>query len=148
MQNDEFLDGLHHVGRQAKWVTSVCTGSLLLGAAGLLQGYRAASYWYARDYLESFGAIPDSARIVIDRNRATGGGMTAGVDFGLHLAGLWAGESAGKLVELCMEYAPAPPYGCGRPELADEATLNTAKNILGGKMPKDVVIETAKRRGM
>jgi cyclohexyl-isocyanide hydratase len=108
-------------------LASVCTGSLLLGAAGLLKGYRAAVHWGARDALSQFGAEPSNERVCIDRNRLTGAGITAGVDFGIAVAGHWAGESTGRLIELIMEYAPQPPFGTGRPDLADAQTLATAR---------------------
>ena len=114
-------------GSRARWVCSVCTGSLLLGAAGLLRGYRASVHWGARDALSQFGAEPSSDRVCMDRNRLTGGGITAGIDFGLAVAGHWAGESTGRLIELIMEYAPQPPYGTGHPDLADAQTLATAR---------------------
>ena len=117
-------------GSRARWVCSVCTGSLLLGAAGLLRGYRAAVHWGAREALAQFGAEPSSARVCVDRNRLTGGGITSGVDFGIAVAGLWAGESVGRVIELIMEYAPQPPYGTGRPELADPQTLAAARAAL------------------
>jgi cyclohexyl-isocyanide hydratase len=114
-------------GSRARWVCSVCTGSLLLGAAGLLRGYRAAVHWGARDALTQFGAEPSNERVCVDRNRLTGAGITSGVDFGITVAGLWAGESMGRVIELIMEYAPKPPYGTGRPDLADAQTLATAR---------------------
>jgi cyclohexyl-isocyanide hydratase len=114
-------------GSRARWVCSVCTGSLLLGAAGLLRGYRAAVHWGAREALSQFGAEPSDERVCVDRNRFTGGGITAGVDFGIKLAGHWAGESTGRVIELIMEYALQPPYGSGRPELADAQTLAAAR---------------------
>jgi cyclohexyl-isocyanide hydratase len=114
-------------GSRARWVCSVCTGSLLLGAAGLLRGYRAAVHWGAREALSQFGAEPSDERICFDRNRLTGGGITAGVDFGIAVAGHWAGEGMGRVIELIMEYAPQPPYGSGRPELADPQTLGAAR---------------------
>jgi cyclohexyl-isocyanide hydratase len=114
-------------GSRARWVCSVCTGSLLLGAAGLLRGYRAAVHWGAREALTQFGAEPSSERVCIDRNRLTGAGITAGVDFGITVAGHWAGDSMGRVIELIMEYAPQPPYGTGRPDLADAQTLATAR---------------------
>ena len=104
-------------GSRARWVCSVCTGSLLLGAAGLLRGYRAAVHWGAREALAQFGAELSSARVCVDRNRLTGGGITSGVDFGIAVAGLWAGESIGRVIELIMEYAPQPPYRTGIPSL-------------------------------
>ena len=117
-------------GARARWVCSVCTGSLLLGAAGLLRGYRAAGHWGARDALAQFGAEPSNERICIDRNRLTGGGITAGIDFGIAVAGHWAGDSTGRVIELIMEYAPQPPYGTGRPDLADPQTLAAAHVLL------------------
>ena len=114
-------------GSRARWVCSVCTGSLLLGAAGLLRGYRAATHWSAREALTQFGAEPSDERVCVDRNRITGGGITAGVDFGITVAGHWTGESMGRVIELLMEYAPQPPYGTGRPDLADAQTLATAR---------------------
>ena len=117
-------------GSRARWVCSVCTGSLLLGAAGLLRGYRAAVHWGAREALSQFGAELSSERVCIDRNRLTGGGVTAGVDFGITVAGHWAGENMGRVIELLLEYAPQPPYGTGRPELADPQSLAAARAVL------------------
>jgi len=114
-------------GSRARWVCSVCTGALLLGAAGLLRGYRAAVHWGAREALSQFGAEPSGERVCVDRNRLTGGGITAGIDFGIKMAGLWAGEGTGRVIELIMEYAPQPPFGSGRPELADAQTLAAAR---------------------
>ena len=148
LEDDRFLDGIGRLGAGARWITSVCTGSLLLGAAGLLQGYRAACYWYARDQLAAFGAIPEEGRVVIDRNRASGGGVTAGIDFGLTMVGRWHGEDVGRQVELLLEYAPDPPFGSGRPELADAATRAAAAAILRDEMPRQVVGRTAVRRGL
>ena len=111
-------------------MTSVCTGSLILGAAGLLNGYRAATYWSARDQLAQFGAIRSDERVCIDRNRMTGGGITSGIDFGIAVAAHWAGDQTGKLIELMMEYAPQPPFGTGRPDLADSETLAIAQKFL------------------
>lgn len=119
LQDDRTIDFIADVGSRAKWITSVCNGSLLLGAAGLLKGYKAASYWYTREHLSLFGAIPTDARYVIDRNRGTGGGMTAGIDFGLAMVGQLAGEPVGRVAELAFEYAPQPfrnrSTGAGRP---------------------------------
>jgi cyclohexyl-isocyanide hydratase len=117
-------------GSRARWVCSVCTGSLLLGAAGLLRGYRAAVHWGAREALNQFGAEPSNERVCVDRNRLTGGGVTAGIDFGIAVAGQWAGEIMGRVIELILEYAPQPPYGTGRPDLADPQTLATARAAL------------------
>jgi cyclohexyl-isocyanide hydratase len=102
----------------AAYITSVCSGSLILGAAGLLRGYKATSHWTARDALAQFGAEPVRSRVVIDRNRVTGGGVTAGLDFGLVLLAIWRGDEVAKLTQLAMEYDPAPPFDAGSPETA------------------------------
>jgi cyclohexyl-isocyanide hydratase len=118
MEDDEALGWVRSVGEKAQWVTSVCTGSLILGAAGLLQGYRAASHWDWRDQLKLFGAEPVAERVVFDRNRVTGGGVTAGIDFGLALLAEVRGERHARAVQLGLEYDPAPPFDSGSPELA------------------------------
>lgn len=110
-------------GARAGWVTSVCSGALVLGAAGLLRGYAATSHWAVRDALAAFGATPVPRRVVADRNRLTGGGVTAGIDFGLALAARLAGERAARHVQLAMEYAPAPPFDAGTPEAAGPALV-------------------------
>lgn len=145
MQDPALLAAIAKAGENAKWITSVCTGALVLGAAGLLRGYRSACYWHARPWLEKFGAIPDDRRVVIDRNRASGGGVTAGIDFGLRMAAQWGGEPAGRLIELVMEYAPEPPFRTGRPELADAQTLATAKQMVTPMMPEALIDRAAQR---
>jgi cyclohexyl-isocyanide hydratase len=95
-----------------------------------LRGYRAAVHWGARETLTQFGAEPSSERVCVDRNRLTGGGVTAGIDFGIAVAGHWAGENSGRVIELLLEYAPQPPYGTGRPELADPQSLAAARALL------------------
>ncbi|HEX3593998.1 MAG TPA: DJ-1/PfpI family protein [Polyangiaceae bacterium] len=116
MTDDDVLGFLRHQGNGAKYVTSVCTGSLLLGAAGLLEGYEAACHWAWRDLLTMFGAKPKAARVVRDRNRISGGGVTAGIDFALTLAAELADEETARLIQLSIEYDPAPPFSCGSPE--------------------------------
>lgn len=116
---DERLVGhLQRLAATARYVTSVCTGSLVLGAAGLLVGKRAACHWAWRELLTEFGAIPDDRRIVRDGDIVTGGGITAGIDFALTLAAELAGEKAAQGIQLAIEYAPAPPWRAGRPETA------------------------------
>jgi cyclohexyl-isocyanide hydratase len=114
--DDAALAWVARVGTNAEWVTSVCTGSLILGAAGLLSGYRAGCHWAWRDMLPLFGAEPVAERVVVDRNRATGGGVTAGIDFALTLTALIRGEAHAKVVQLAFEYDPAPPFAAGSPE--------------------------------
>lgn len=116
--DSETLDFLRRQGGQARWVTSVCNGSLVLGAAGLLDGYRSACHWIWRPYLERFGAVPVAQRIVHDRNRISGGGVTAGIDFGLALAAELAGADAARMIQLALEYDPQPPFDAGSPESA------------------------------
>jgi len=129
--DDELLDFVADRGSRATYVTSVCTGSLILGAAGLLSGYRASSYWGTRDILPVFGAIPvEGQRVVVDGNRITGGGVTAGIDFGLYLSGVLRGEANGRLQELLFEYDPQPPFGTGSPTKAPPATLQLARTLL------------------
>jgi cyclohexyl-isocyanide hydratase len=101
----------------------VCTGSLLLAAAGLLTGYRAACHWASRDQLAWFGAEPVAERVVFDRNRVSGGGVTAGIDFALALTAAIRGEEHAKFVQLSLEYDPAPPFDSGSPERADADTV-------------------------
>lgn len=112
------LDWVRQVGSGAQWVTSVCTGALVLGAAGLLEGYKATTHWAWHDKLALFGAEPVQARHVIDRNRATGGGVTAGIDFALALMREIAGEDHARMVQLALEYDPAPPFDSGSPAKA------------------------------
>ena len=118
MSDDETLDFLRRQAAGARYVTSVCTGSLVLGAAGLLKGYRSACHWASRDLLAAFGAIPVAERVVRDRNRISGGGVTAGIDFGLTLLAELAGEEVAKSVQLGLEYDPQPPFESGSPEKA------------------------------
>ena len=116
--NASALAGIARLAATARYVTSVCTGSLVLGAAGLLRGRRAACHWAWREVLPLYGAIPDASRVVRDGNVLTGGGVTAGIDFGLALAAELAGEDVAKAIQLTIEYAPAPPFDAGRPETA------------------------------
>lgn len=123
LRDRAFVAEVRRLGRKARYVTSVCTGSLILGAAGLLQGRRAACHWAWRDLLTEFGATPDPARVVRDGNVITGGGVTAGIDFALTLAAEIAGEDAAQAIQLAIEYAPDPPFDAGRPDSAPEAAV-------------------------
>jgi cyclohexyl-isocyanide hydratase len=115
------LDFLIAQSHGARYVTSVCTGSLILAAAGLLQGYRATCHWAFREHLALFDVAVVDARVVIDRDRITGAGVTSGIDFGLTLLGLLCGEDMAKMAQLMMEYQPEPPYNAGSPEAAGES---------------------------
>ncbi len=123
MEDDEAMAWLRRIGDEAKWVTSVCTGSLILGAAGLLRGYRATTHWAWIEHLRRFGAEPVGERVVFDRNRVTGGGVTAGIDFALALTAAIRGEAHARAVQLGLEYDPAPPFDAGRPERAGETLV-------------------------
>jgi transcriptional regulator GlxA family with amidase domain len=114
---------LRRLAATAKFVTSVCTGSLALGAAGLLRGKRAACHWAWRDLLTPFGAIPDTGRVVRDGNVITGGGVTAGIDFALSLVAELTDPATAQAIQLQIEYAPAPPFDAGLPETAPPAIL-------------------------
>jgi cyclohexyl-isocyanide hydratase len=130
----ETLSFLRRQGEQARYVTSVCNGSLVLGAAGLLEGYRSACHWMWRHYLPRFGAIPVAERIVRDRNRVSGGGVTAGIDFGLALAAELAGEEVAKTLQLAFEYDPQPPFDCGSPEGAGPERVARLRELQAGRL--------------
>ena len=118
MVDAEALEFLRKQAAKARYVTSVCTGSLILGAAGLLKGYKSACHWAWRDMLKDFGAIAVAERVVRDRNRISGGGVTAGIDFGLTVAAELAGDEVAKSIQLVLEYDPQPPFDSGSPEKA------------------------------
>jgi cyclohexyl-isocyanide hydratase len=136
MTDTEVLAFLADRAPRSKYVTSVCSGSLLLGAAGLLKGYKATSHWSAREALRAFGAEPVDARVVVDRNRITGGGVTAGIDFGLVVLAKLRGDDAAKLTQLAMEYDPEPPFNVGTPKTAGPAIVEQAMNMMAAEMEK------------
>ncbi len=136
MDDPEVLAFLADRGSRARYVTSVCSGSLLLGAAGLLKGYKATSHWSAREALRMFEAEPVDARVVVDRNRITGGGVTAGIDFGLVLLAKLRGNEAAKLTQLAMEYDPDPPFDAGSPKSAGPAIVEQAMAVMAAEMGK------------
>jgi cyclohexyl-isocyanide hydratase len=136
MSDAELLSFLADRGSRAKYVTSVCSGSLLLGAAGLLNGYNATSHWAVREGLGAFGAVPTDARVVVDRNRVTGGGVTAGIDFGLVLLAKLRGDDAAQLTQLAMEYDPQPPFHSGSPKTADPRIVHRAMTVMASEMEK------------
>jgi cyclohexyl-isocyanide hydratase len=123
LNDEEVLSFLRKQADGAKFVTSVCTGSLVLGAAGLLKGYRAATHWTAMDNLSAFGATPTKTRVCIDRNRVTGGGVTAGIDFALTLVSKLVDETTAQAIQLRLEYNPAPPFNSGSPDTAPADVL-------------------------
>jgi cyclohexyl-isocyanide hydratase len=131
IRDDVFLRELRRLAGTARYVTSVCTGSLVLGAAGLLRGKRAACHWAWRDLLRPFGAIPDAGRVVRDGNVITGGGVTAGIDFALTVVAELADADTAQAIQLGIEYAPAPPFDAGVPETAPPAILKRVRERMG-----------------
>ncbi|MDA7946185.1 MAG: DJ-1/PfpI family protein [Hyphomicrobiaceae bacterium] len=131
LNDEETLNFIRKQAETAQYVTSVCTGSLVLGAAGLLKGKRATCHWLSRDMLKEFGAIPDASRVVIDGKFISGGGVTSGIDFGLTVAAEILGEDKAKAIQLGIEYAPDPPFNAGVPETAgqdiEQATRDAAR---------------------
>ena len=123
MVDQETLNFLRHQSQHAKYITSVCNGSLILAAAGLLVGYKSACHCMWSSYLERFGVQAVDARVVRDRNHFSGGGVTAGIDFALTLAAEIAGEEVAKRIQLSLEYDPQPPFNCGTPTKAGAAIV-------------------------
>lgn len=131
---EEYLGQVRRLSRDARYITSVCTGSLILGAAGLLVGKRAACHWQWRHYLAEFGAIPVAERVVRDGNIFSGGGVTAGIDFALTVAAEIAGPLVAQAIQLGLEYAPSPPFNSGTPETASEETIALVRARVGAKV--------------
>ena len=135
MQDPEVLEWLRKVAAKADWVTSVCTGSLVLGAAGLLKGYRSACHWASIDQLKFFDAIPVRERIVEDRNRFSGGGVTSGIDFALALAARIRNEDFARFIQLSIEYDPNPPFDAGSPEKVSPEILQRYFKMVVAAVP-------------
>ena len=147
LDNGELLAFLQERGEQAHYVTSVCSGALLLGAAGLLRGYRATTHWLSLDLLPLFGAEAVAERVVRDGNRITGAGVTAGVDFALQLAAELFGDQVAQQIQLAVEYSPEPPFDGGSPRTAPAdirtAVANASRHALVRRRAK---VEDAARR--
>jgi cyclohexyl-isocyanide hydratase len=124
------LEFLRAQAAQARWITSVCTGALVLGAAGLLVGRRATTHWLSMPLLTEFGATPVAQRVVVDGDRITGGGVTAGIDFGLAVAAQIAGEDTARRIQLLLEYDPAPPFDAGHPDRAPAAVVDGVRSAM------------------
>ena len=137
MVNDaETLDFLRRQADGARYITSVCTGSLVLGAAGLLRGYRATTHWTAMEFLGEFGAVPTRSRVCVDRNRVTGGGVTAGIDFALTLVSILVDRPTAEAIQLRLEYNPAPPFNSGSPEAAPPEVLARMQERIALTQPR------------
>ena len=144
MQDPLFIAGLQRLGRPARYLTSVCSGSLALAAAGLLAGRRAACHWAWRELLAEFDRVtPDASRVVRDGNVITGGGVTAGIDLALTLMAEIQGAPFAQGVQLGIEYAPAPPFDCGRPELAAPSVLQAVLKRLDAIRPDRLAVARA-----
>jgi transcriptional regulator GlxA family with amidase domain len=138
LDDPDVVEWVRSAHETSKWTTSVCTGSMLLGAAGALEGKRATSHWAARDYLPNFGAEPVAERVVIDGKVITAPGVSAGIDMALTLAGYEAGEDAARALQLVIEYDPQPPYDSGSFAKADPHTRQRATELLAGGVEEPV----------
>lgn len=139
-----YIGALRRLGAQARYVTSVCTGSLLLAAAGLLHGKKAACHWAWRDLLLAFAVEPSADRVVQDGHTITGGGVTAGIDMALAVMSQIAGVDYAQTVQLALEYAPEPPFNCGRPELAGPEIVAAAQRRLDGiRVEREAAVKRA-----
>jgi cyclohexyl-isocyanide hydratase len=125
MADRETIEFIRRQSASAQYVTSVCTGAFILGAAGLLRGRRATTHWAFTELLPLVGAIHEKARIVRDGNLITAGGVTSGIDFGLSMVGEIAGEAAAQTIQLSLEYNPAPPFDAGHPDRAPDAAKDS-----------------------
>jgi len=147
MDDEQILDFVREKSERARFVTSVCTGSLVLGAAGLLQGYQATTHWMSLDQLAYFGATPVRGRVVIDRNRITGGGVTSGIDLALHVASLITDEQTARAIQLSIEYDPQPPFSSGSPESAGTETVAATRQRAAAMLSeRDAASRRAARR--
>jgi cyclohexyl-isocyanide hydratase len=149
IHDEEMLDFLRKQAVAAKYITSVCTGSLVLGAAGLLRGYRAATHWTAMEFLSAFGATPTKTRVCVDRNRVTGGGVTAGIDFALTLVSIMVDRPTAETIQLRLEYNPAPPFNSGSPDTAPPEVLAFMKDKIAASQQRrgDLIARAAARLG-
>jgi cyclohexyl-isocyanide hydratase len=142
LQDADVLNFVRAQAARARYVTSVCTGSLVLGAAGLLQGRRATTHWLSHDFLERFGAIPVHARVVRDGNLITAGGVTAGIDFGLTVVAELVGQAQAEAIQLALEYAPQPPFRAGTPDEAPPAVLATVRQTMASmRKAREAIID-------
>jgi len=147
LDDDELLGFLRSRSEHARYITSVCSGALLLGAAGLLRGYRATTHWLSLDLLSLLGAEPVRQRVVRDGNRITGGGVTAGIDFGLAVAAELFGPTTAQRIQLAIEYAPAPPFDSGSPDAAPDDIRDTLRRDSRDALDRRrTLVEAAARR--
>jgi cyclohexyl-isocyanide hydratase len=147
MDDEEIISFVRRQGLQARYVTSVCTGALVLGAAGLLDGYQATTHWASHDNLAHFGATPVKKRVCVDRNRITGGGVTAGLDFGLYLASVLADRDTAQRIQLFLEYTPEPPFTSGSPHTAPKEVIDHVSAAIAPMLArrKEATLRAAER---
>ncbi len=148
LEDAETLEFVRRTAASARYVTSVCTGALLLGAAGLLKGKRAATHWLSHEFLADLGAVPVRERVVRDGNLFTAGGVTSGVDFALVIAAEVAGRAAAEKIQLMVEYNPAPPFEAGSPEQAPPETLAAVRAERATGQAKRAEIIARVKRGL
>jgi len=150
MEDPETLAFIQEQAAQARYVTSVCTGSLVLGAAGLLRGRKATTHWAYHDMLTTLGAVAVNDRVVRDGHLLTGGGITAGIDFALTLASELVGADEAQLIQLQLEYAPAPPFNSGSPQTAPQAVLDAARQrvVESRRVRGEITARAAERLGL
>ncbi len=147
LNDEETLGFIRAQAAGAKYITSVCTGSLVLGAAGFLKGKRATSHWMSASMLEAFGAVPVAERVVRDGNIITGGGITAGIDFALVIAAEVLGEDAARSIQLALEYDPQPPFDSGSPRQADSALVERTRRAAAARQKtREAAVERAASR--
>lgn len=148
MRDEEILRFLARAGARARYVTSVCTGSVILGMAGLLEGYRAATHWGFYAPLEALGAEPSFERVCVDRNRITGGGVTAGVDFGLRVVAEINGQHAAEVTQLALEYDPQPPFNAGHPRTSRPEVVASVEAMMAHMIGPGVELARAYRQAL
>ena len=147
MDDDEVIAFVRDKGGAARYITSVCAGCLILGAAGLIDGYKSACHWLMSDQLAAFGATAVDERVVVDRNRISGGGVTAGIDFALTLVSLLHDQRTAEAIQLRLEYNPAPPFNSGSPDSAPPEVLAFMKErIAQAQIRRGEMIDRAAAR--
>jgi cyclohexyl-isocyanide hydratase len=146
MDDAETIGWVREIGATASWVTSVCTGSFVLGEADLLRGYRATTHWASFPFLAAYGAIPVEERVVVDRNRVTAAGVTAGIDLALRLAALLASDTVAEAIQLGLEYDPAPPFNSGNPRAARPPVVDLVRARFATRIDRRSA-QAAARRG-
>lgn len=130
-ENVKILEWIRRIDERTTWTTSVCTGSLILAAAGLLRGRRATTHWMRHDVLETYGASPTLERVVVDGKYVTAAGVSAGIDMALRLAQILGGDELSQGIQLAIEYDPQPPFDAGSPEKAPAAIVDLVRSLLG-----------------